>query len=167
MLEPAAFKARFMAAPGWAEEPFERYDESLLRDAGIDAQAIRLLVDVGLPREVALTGNFVALDTDGLEAWHAAGLPAHHFPIGSNGGVSFFVIAPESGRVLKLSSNWERTELVNSSVAQFAESLCLFAEYAEADQWAQFVERISKIDAPAAHVGSHWRELADDLLSLP
>lgn len=81
--------------------------------------------------------------------------------------MSFFVVEPESGRVWQLSSNWERAELVNSSVAQFAESLCVFAEYADAEAWAQFVERISEIDAPAAHVGCHWRELADDLLSLP
>ncbi|MEZ6024202.1 MAG: SUKH-4 family immunity protein [Hyphomonadaceae bacterium] len=167
MLEPAAFRARYTAAPNCAEEPFELYDESLLRTAGIDVQAIRLLAGAGLPREVGLVGNFVALDADGIETWRAAGLPTRYFPIGSNGGVSFFVIEPESGRVLELSSNWQRAELVNSSVAQFAESLCLLAEYGEADQWAQFVERISEIDAPAANVDCRWRELADDFLSLP
>lgn len=165
MITPADFRDRFGRAPDRSGEPFVAFDRDMLVDAGVNVRAANYLAEAGLPRHVEFLGEFSAMDADTISLWHGAGLPPDYHPIGSNGAVNFLVIAKDSGAVRSISSDWKRASLLNSSVAHLAESLCLFAECADASKWPEFVQRIAGIDPPAADAGSVWRELADDLAS--
>lgn len=161
-MEASEFRARIGGARG--EMPFVLYDATLLQAAGVGAETAKFLADPGLPRDFALLSQFDALDSATIDTWHRAGFPPRLFPIGSNGGVSFYGIELASGQIVEISTDWQREIIVNSSVDQLAETLCLFEEHS--DDWPEFILRLSRIDPAAAQPGCYWPELAADFQAL-
>ena len=144
--------------------PFVLYDAALLQDAGVNVETAKFLADTGLPRDFALLSQFRALDTDAIDTWRTAGFPSRLFPIGSNGGISFYGVELPTGRIIQISADWQRELLVNSNVTQLAETLCLFEEHSA--DWPEFILRLARIDPAAAQPGCYWPELAADFQAL-
>lgn len=166
MLSSAEFRERFRRASGRGNQQFEHFDLTSLRQAGVDTNVAEFLVSSGLPSQIALVGTFGQFDPEEIDTWRLSGMPTQRHPIGRNGLLSFIAIEPTTGRIFSISTDWRREHLVNSSMPQFAECLCLIAERTDGEDWATFLELIAQIDAPAAQPECFWPELFSDLEAL-
>lgn len=136
---------------------FVVYDAALLKKFGVSKGDVAYLSEVGLPRQAAPFLDFSAYsETDLRDIYRDT--PSNIFPLGGNGSGDLLGIDVSTANVIYLNhdKNNERV-FINSSVATFVETLCLYQEYMTSNNDAQFLSSLAKIDQPASADGGMWR----------
>jgi hypothetical protein len=161
-MTPSEFKARFLASlPSIPDNidlsldefvlfPLERVQALRIADADK-----RILVESGLPADASPFLSFGLSDDRML-------LPIDGFPesfaIGHNGcGDHICIDQSAAGEIVYYNhDNNMRRVLMNSSLGQFAESLCLFAEFMKTKDQDSFTRQLQTLDGIALAAGAFW-----------
>lgn len=170
------FKDRFVASlPETPADLDLHFDEFVLFDpeslpdrlAGEDSS---LLAAQGLPRDAAPFLSFYAYSQPEIEfRVQIFGLSESYFPIGQNGSGDVVAIDMDSRHVIFFNHDrYNERVFINSSLPQFAESLCIYQEHLTKEAMHNCLDAIAIIDSRAADPGSMWHaevssELADEL----
>ena len=168
-MTPTEFKARFQKAQGPVPEgvdldlgkfravPHERIDELQIDDSSKD-----LLREVGFPEEAAPFLSFAEKPDKLLRklpsVFSFLGQEFERYRLfGSNGSGDFVCIDERNGSIVYLNhdANMKRV-FINSSVLQFAESLCLMAEALQSEFTIDFTGELSRIDPAALDAAAMW-----------
>lgn len=169
------FKDRFVASlPQLPADLDLHLDEFVLFDAeSLPTRLARedssLLAAQGLPRDAAPFLSFYAYSQPEIESRvHIFGLSDSYFPIGHNGSGDVIAIDVDSRHVILFNhDSYNQSVFINSSLVQFAESLCIYQEHLNKEAMANCLDAIAIIDARAVDLGSMWQvevssELADE-----
>ena len=168
-MTPLEFKTRFQKAQGAAPEgidldlgSFRDFPQERIEELKIDDASKALLREVGFPEDAApylsfgdgsdkvlkkLPSAFSSLDRE-FDRYRL---------LGSNGSGDFVCIDESDGSVIYLNhdSNMKRV-FINSSVIQFAESLCLMAEAIQSGFAFDFGLDLARIDPTALDLDAMW-----------
>ncbi|WP_290595028.1 SMI1/KNR4 family protein [Arenimonas sp. SCN 70-307] len=161
----ANFKDRFISSlPAVPPDLDLRFDEFVVFDANVIPVRLAkedscLLEDHGLPRDAAPFLSFHAYSQPEIESRKRHfGIPESYFPIGHNGSGDILAIDTDSREVVYFNhDNHNQRVFINSSVRQFAESLCIYQEHLGNRTMADCLRAIAAIDARAATTGSMWQ----------
>jgi SUKH-4 immunity protein len=170
VMGPEEFQQRFKAhiaadsvsveMPDLARElsEFVTFDPDLLERYRLSADDIVFLSKAGLPRQAAPFLGFSAYAEKDLENLYTVGyLPRTLFPLGSNGSGDPLGIELRSRAIVYLNhDDGMRRILINSSLSQFAESLCAYQEARRAGTLKEFLRGLEAMDSPAAIPGAMW-----------
>jgi hypothetical protein len=168
-MKPLEFKARFQKAQGPAPEgidldlgKFRDFPRERIEELEIDDASKALLREVGFPEDAAPFLSFgVGSDKVLKKLSSAFSFMDREFDryrlLGSNGSGDFVCIDESDGSVIYLNhdSNMKRV-FINSSVLQFAESLCLMAEVIQSHFAVDFGAALARIDSAALDVDAMW-----------
>ncbi|MHA6195670.1 SMI1/KNR4 family protein [Pseudomonas wadenswilerensis] len=167
------FKKRFSASvtetdPALHFEEFVSFDAESLPTC-LPREDSSFLTTQGLPCDAAPFLSFYAYSQSEIESrLKIFGLPESCFPIGHNGSGDVVAIDMDSRQVVFFNHDFHNERvLINSSLPQFAESLCIFKEHFENKSMADCLVAIAAIDPQAAEPGSMWQaevsaELAEE-----
>jgi hypothetical protein len=171
----ANFKDRFIASlPEIPAHLDLHLDEFVAFNAGtlpnrLAKEDSDLLAAQGLPRDASPFLSFYAYSQPEIESRKQIfGIPESCFPIGHNGSGDVVAIDLENREVVYLNHDYHGQKvLINSSLPQFAESLCIYQEHLRKKAMENCLDAIATIDARAANFGSIWQaevssELADE-----
>ncbi|MEK7951059.1 SUKH-4 family immunity protein [Luteolibacter soli] len=168
-MTPREFKTRFQKAQEPAPEGvdldlgrFRDFPRERIEELKIDEASKALLREVGLPEEAAPFLSFGDGPDKVLKKLSSASsFLDREFDryrlLGSNGSGDFVCIDESDGSVIYLNhdSNMKRV-FINSSVLQFAESLCLMAEAIQSDFAFDFGLALARIDPAALNLDAMW-----------
>ncbi|MBC3303093.1 SUKH-4 family immunity protein [Pseudomonas sp. SWRI18] len=124
----------------------------------------------GLPRDAAPFLSFYAYSQSEIESRvHIFGLPKSYFPIGHNGSGDVIAIDMDSRHVICFNhDHYNESVFINSSLAQFAQSLCIYQEHLTTETMANCLDAIATIDSRATDLGSMWQtEVSSELAAEP
>jgi hypothetical protein len=169
------FKDRFIASlptvPAGYDlhlDAFVVYDSGTL-PARLAKEDAEFLAIQGLPRQAPPFLAFYAYSQPEIESFKRSfAIPESCFPIGHNGSGDALVIYMDSREVVYFNhDNYDDRVFINSSLPQFAESLCIYQEHVRKRAMANCLDAITTIDSRAAGLGTMWRfevdsELADE-----
>jgi|GEM_PF-2077572 len=122
----------------------------------------KLLKNVGLPEQASPYLSFTYNDEIVLEKLNVIDTNLDdkfsiYIIIGSNGTGDPICIHSEDGRIVYLDHNIKMNEIfINSSISQFVESICLFAETMRSDCNFKFLEELEKVDYSAIKPKGMW-----------
>lgn len=159
------FKARFISAlPSLPAEldlgldEFVVYARSEL--SSIAAQDADFLVEQGLPCDAAPFLSFAAYtESQRTHRLSVFGLCDDYFPIGHNGSGDIVAIDRVSREIVYLNHDFNNERvLINSTLLQLAECLCVFQEHLRDNTMAFCLTQIERIDPAAAVPGTMWAE---------
>jgi hypothetical protein len=159
------FRSRFVAA--FPEVPadldlhldefvdFERADVSRLASEDAD-----LLKRQGMPHAAAPYLSFEAYSPEEMdELLQSSGLPDSFFPIGQNGSGDIVAIDTKSREVIYINHDAKDVRVfINSSLQQFAESLCIYQEHLTRQDLQECLAAIRRVDAAAVAAGAMWHD---------
>lgn len=137
--------------------PQERIDELTIDDASKD-----ILREVGFPEEAAPFLSFAEKEDKILRRLSSAfSFLSKDFDryrlLGSNGSGDFICIDEDNGSIVYLNHDAEMKRVfINSSLLQFAESLCLMAEAMQSDYTIDFHDELSRIDPASTASDAMW-----------
>lgn len=161
-MTPSEFKSRFIASlpeipddihlslDEFALFPLDRVEKLRINEADR-----RLLAECGLPADASPFLSF-GLSTDRVL------MPLDQFPdsvvIGHNGCGDMICIDQQAGGAVVHFDHDNKMQRVfmNSSLAQFAECLCLFAEFMRTKDAMRFGEQLGLVDPSALATGAFW-----------
>jgi hypothetical protein len=158
-----SFKQRFIAAlPTMPPElqlefsAFVAFSPDAL--SPLSEEERRFLCTEGLPSSAAPFLSFCSYSMAEQESlWDSGAIPRHLVPIGMNGSGDLLGIDAHSKAVIYFNHDANNALVfVNSTLALFAECLCLYQEHLSADTGDACLEAIEKLDPPAAQPGSMW-----------
>ncbi|MBN2978746.1 SUKH-4 family immunity protein [Pseudomonas lactucae] len=169
------FKVRFVASlrkiPADLDlhlDEFVLFDPEFLPDRLVREDS-SLLAAQGLPRDAAPFLSFYAYLQAEIESRvQNFGLPESYFPIGHNGSGDVVAIDMDSRHVIYFNHDrYNERVFINSSLPQFAESLCIYQEHLTKEAMDNCLDAIATIDSRAVDLGSMWpaevgSELADE-----
>jgi len=161
----AGFRERFLASlPDIPAELDLRLDEFIQFDpaalpSSLPMDDAQLLVAQGLPRDAPPFLSFCAYSpTDAADLRQGFGIPESCFPIGHNGSGDVLAIDLETREVVYFNhDNHNARVFINSSLCQFAESLCIYQEHHHRRAIRAALSAIAAIDPAALHQGSMWQ----------
>lgn len=169
------FKDRFVASlPEIPEDLDLHFDEFVLFDPEslpdrLAREDSSLLTAQGLPCDAAPFLSFYACSQPEIESRvQIFGLPESCFPIGHNGSGDVIAIDMDSRHIIFFNHDrYNERVFINSSLPQFAESLCIYQEHLTKETMHNCLDAIATIDSRAADHGSMWQtevssELADE-----
>ena len=168
----ANFKDRFISSlPAVPPDLDLRLNEFVVFDANVIPVRLAkedscLLVEHGLPRDAAPFLSFHAYSPSEIDSHKQHfGTPESYFPIGHNGSGDILAIDTDSREVVYFNhDNHNQRVFINSSVRQFAESLCIYQEHLGKGAMANCLGAIAAIDTRAATTGSMWQaEVSSEL----
>ena len=168
----ANFKDRFIASlPETPAHLDLHLDEFVAFNAGtLPGRLIKedsdLLAAQGLPRDASPFLSFYAYSQPEIESRKQIfGIPESCFPIGHNGSGDVVAIDLDSREVIYFNHDYYNQRIfINSSLPQFAESLCIYQEHLSKKAMANCLDAIAAIDARAAISGSMWQaEVSSEL----
>lgn len=142
---------------------FILFERETLLAYGIDEAAVGFLVDGGLPADAAPSLSFERYSRQKLEElYDLYDLPRSLFPLGHNGSGDPLGIETSSRAVVYMNHDAQMQRVfVNSSVAQFAESLLLYQRLLKARKVEELLEQLRMIDPAAAVEGTMWHAEAN------
>ena len=171
-MNPSEFQSRFRA--GLASNPrlknmpdllqerseFVSFNDRTLVQGGLHPDDVTFLVSGGLPRQAAPFLSFSAYSASELHELHSLyDMPTFLFPLGANGSGDALGIDVKSREVVYLNhDDHMRRVFVNSSVSQFAHTLCLYQEALIAGITHSVLSQIASIDPFAAAPDAMWYE---------
>ena len=159
------FKRRYIKSlPSVPEElnlkldEFVLFDSQTLESSGLSEKDKEFLLEAGLPRDASPFLTFQAYSLNDIsKRKEVFGIDETFFPIGHNGSGDPIVIDTKSGEVLYFNhDNYMKKVFINSSLKQFAESLCVQQENRTSNTLNKCLAEISYIDAPAAEKETMW-----------
>lgn len=156
------FRRRFIASlPGNLDlrlDEFIDFDPAVV--SGLHSEDSAFLLNDGLPRDAAPFLHFEAYSKEQLgNCAKTFGLSEPVFPIGQNGSGDVVAIDLSSREVVYFNHDANNLRVfINSSLAQFAESLCIYQEHLSTQTMPLCLAAISASDAKAARVGTMWHE---------
>lgn len=179
-MEPEEFKKRYLSAVPQTpedlidedenEDEFVQFSDQLVASLTINEQDKRILSEVGLPRMAAPYLSFDNLY--GLERLDhiIKSLGEKYAPyrvLGITGSGDFICLDVRNNRIVYHNHDDNMHEIVvNSSVAQLAISLCLYAEAFYGENKSDFISEIKSIDPIAGNEGSMWSVASLGLIDL-
>lgn len=158
-----SFKQRFCA--GLPQTPpeldlqldaFITFEREALTE--LDAQTAQLLLDEGLPESAPPFLNFSCYAAEDINSLREFGdIPAQFFPLGQTSYGDLLGIDTITKEVIYFNhDNNNQRILLNSSLAQFLECLCIYQEYLHSDASVSPLSAIQKVDPSAAKPGTMW-----------
>jgi hypothetical protein len=166
------FKDRFVSSlPAVPPDLDLRLDEFVVFDTNVIPARLAkedsyLLGKHGLPRYAAPFLSFHAYSQPEIESRKQhLGIPESYFPIGHNGSGDILAIDTDSREVVYFNHDSHNQRVfINSSVRQFAESLCIYQEHLGNGAMAECLGAIAAIDTRASTIGSMWQaEVSSEL----
>jgi hypothetical protein len=168
-MTPTEFKARFEKAQGPVPDDidldlakFRAFPEERIAALEIDAPSKRILREVGFPEDAAPFLSFREKADKVLRklpsAFSFLGQEfARYRLLGSNGSGDFICIDESDGSIVYLNHDSDMKRVfINSSLVQFAESLCLIAEALQSGYATDFIGELSRIDPAAVGERVMW-----------
>ena len=160
-----SFRDRFIAAlPEVPTDLDLGLDEFVQFDPSVVPSSLRtddadFLVTQGLPRDAAPFLNFCAYSQFKLaEVREVFGVPDSHFPIGHNGSGDVIAVDSTTGQVVYFNHDDHNARvLINSSLRQFADSLCIYQEHHNKRAIEGARSAILAIDPAALQQGAMWQ----------
>ena len=161
----AEFKKRYIKSlPSVPEElnlkldEFVLFDSQTLESSGLSEKDKEFLLEAGLPRDASPFLSFQAYSLKDISRRKEVfGIDESFFPIGHNGSGDPIVIDTKSGEVLYFNHDYHMKKVfINSSLRQFAETLCVQQENRTSNTLNKCLEEISHIDAPAVAEDTMW-----------
>ncbi len=157
------FKQRFIAAlPAMPPNLDLRWDEFAEFDrvtvAPLFSRDADFLAEQGLPCDASPFLSFVAYSRAEIDQrLQVFGLSSNCFPIGHNGSGDVLAIDMDTREVVYFNHDFHNLRVfINSTLQQFAESLCIYQEHLRDETMATCLAQIGKIDAPAVLIDSMW-----------
>jgi hypothetical protein len=134
---------------------FERADLSRLASEDAD-----LLKRQGMPRAAAPNLSFEAYSPEEMdELLQSSGLPDSFIPIGHNGSGDIVAIDTKSREIIYINHDADDVRVfINSSLQQFAESLCIYREHLTRQELQECLGAIRRVDAAAVAAGAMWHD---------
>lgn len=139
-------------------DEFVLFDSQTLESGGLNEKDKEFLLEVGLPRDASPFLSFQAYSLKDVSSRKEVfGIDESYFPIGHNGSGDSIAIDTNSGEVVYFNHDFHMKKVfINSSLRQFAESLCIHQENWTANTLKKCLEEISHIDMPAVAKDSMW-----------
>ncbi|MGY0653039.1 SUKH-4 family immunity protein [Luteimonas sp. A537] len=122
-------------------------------------RGLDLLLEQGLPRDASPFLTFYAYSQPEIESRKEVfGIPESCFPIGHNGSGDVLVVDTDTREIIYFNhDNHNVRVLINSSLPQFAESLCIYQEHLTKGAVGVCMAAIAAIDTRAVIQGSMWQ----------
>jgi hypothetical protein len=163
------FKDRFIASlPEIPADLDLHLDEFVVFDPNLIPRSLTkeesdLLTRQGLPRDASPFLSFHAYSRNEIESRKEIfGIPEFCFPIGHNGSGDVLVIDMNNQEIIYFNhDNYNERVFINSSILQFAESLCIYQEHRTKRTMVNFLDAIASIDSKASNPGTMWQAEAN------
>jgi hypothetical protein len=162
-VKPEEFRPRFARAAAKLasrEIEFVCYDPAVLSERNVSPDDINFLSEIGLPKDEPFLGFNALTAASMAERLCFLGDPPNLYLLGEPGTGLVIAVDTSTKQVVRVRYDRDDIVFVSSSLLLLAETLCLFLEQ---DDSRDFLERLERLDAPAASPGAFWRELADDV----
>lgn len=157
------FKARFISAlpplpPDLALGEFVAYRYGNL--SSLAAQDAAFLVNQGMPRDAAPFLSFEAYSEPQVNQRRVVfGIDADYFPLGHNGSGDVLAIGCRNREIVYFNHDFDNARVfINSTLAQFAECLCVYQAHLRDDRMNSCLAQIARVDGAAALPGTMWAE---------
>ncbi|MGO3890329.1 MAG: SUKH-4 family immunity protein [Paenalcaligenes sp.] len=126
--------------------------------AELDAETAQLLLEEGLPESAPPFLNFSCYATEDIASLREFGdIPAPFFPLGQTSYGDLLGIDTVTKEVIYFNhDNNNQRILINSSLAQFLECLCIYQEHLYSEATTSPLNAIEKVDPYAAKPGTMW-----------
>jgi hypothetical protein len=158
------FRRRFLAAlPTVPPELELRLDEFIQFDNTtlhiLDEEDATLLLANGLPRDASPFLSFEAYSLKQVESrLETFGISQSYFPIGHTGSGDVMAIDLKTREVVYFNHDLDNNRvLINSSLLQFLECLCVYQEHLAQGTMASCLVEIAKLDRKATLDGTKWQ----------
>lgn len=164
-MSPQEFKSRFQNAYGEIPEgidielgTFREFPKKMVESLKISDEDKSILLEVGFPEQSAPFLDFTYNLERLTELQPNVGKEYDRFRvIGHNGSGDLVCIDESDGSICyHIHDNRMARVFINSSLHQFAESLCLIVETIESDFSKDFLALLSQIDSRACESGTFW-----------
>ncbi len=131
-------------------DKFNLYDISKYKSIKLNKSDSEFLSNVGMPNQAAPFLSF-----NPVCDWDFQ--PDNYFALGADGNGSPICIEYETGFIVLLDHDWDMKKVfINSSLIQFAESLCMYRSMLTNEKLNNCFESMCKIDGKLKEDGQWW-----------
>lgn len=159
------FKAQFIAAlpptPPELDLDFAEFIAFNPSDlACVPAQEAEFLLKHGLPRDAPPFLSFEAYNASEIvRRLTIYGIAEHYYPLGHTGSGDVLTLDRETHEIVYFNHDADNTRVfINSTLIQFARSLCIFQEHLRDDTMEHCLANIQQVDPASAAPGTMWAD---------